>query len=51
MTIPTLAPGHVIELPVPLGTRLSDLRRNGLMTDEGGHCRANDILFPEKNRG
>jgi uncharacterized protein len=32
-------------------TYLSDLRRNGLMTDEGGHCRANDILFPEKNRG
>jgi hypothetical protein len=28
-------------------TYLSDLRRNGLMTDQGGICRANDILFPE----
>lgn len=32
-------------------TYLSDLRRNGLMTDEGGHCRANDILFPERSNG
>ncbi|WP_168171228.1 ATP-binding protein [Rhodanobacter sp. B04] len=30
-------------------TYLSDLRRNGLMTDEGSHCRANDILFPERS--
>jgi uncharacterized protein len=29
-------------------TYLGDLRRNGLITDQGKRCTANDILFPEK---
>lgn len=29
------------------GTYLSDLRRNGLITEQGKRCTANDILFPD----
>jgi hypothetical protein len=29
-------------------TYLGDLKRNGLITEQGGVCKANDILFPER---
>jgi hypothetical protein len=45
----TAAAVNMIALGGTFGTYLCDLRRNGLITEQGRVCRANDILYPDRS--